>query len=187
VDGKDKVAFTKDAIGRPVFYIDYPFMVFLRVDNALDKKSVNLFIIGYSLTVVLLSLLLWPIGAMFRSHYAKPLTLDAGAKRMRMLLRLNCIGIVIFCVGMVTIIIKISTLKLAGLAEGADIWIHLLQLIGVLTGFGALVAILNSLKSWGDSQQWFWYKIWNTLVAVGCVGFFWFIYHWHFLNFHLNY
>jgi hypothetical protein len=167
--------------------MDYPFMVFLRVDSTFYKKGFNYFIIGFSLTVIALSLLLWPIGAMFRSHYGKPLTLDAGAKRMRMLVRLNCIGAVIFCVGMVTVISKISTLKLAGLAEGADIWIHLLQIIGLLTGLGALIAILNSLKSWGDSQQWFWYKIWNTLMAFGCVGFFWFIYHWHLLNFHLNY
>src|SRR5277367_5204313 len=57
VDGKDKLAFVKDAIGRPVFYMDYPFMVFLRVDNPLNKKGLNLFIVGFSLTVVALSLL----------------------------------------------------------------------------------------------------------------------------------
>jgi hypothetical protein len=32
-----------------------------------------------------------------------------------------------------------------------------------------------------------WNKIWNTFLAISCVGFFWFIYHWHLLNFHLNY
>ena len=187
VGGKDKLAFVKDAIGRPVFYIDYPFMVFLRVDNPLDKKALNLFIIGFSLTVVALSLLLWPIGAMFRSHFGKPLTLDPNERRLRMLVRLECIGIVIFCVGMIAIITKISTLKLSGLAESQDIWIHLLQVVGVLTGFGALIAILSAVKSWGDSQQWLWYKIWNTLLAFACVGFFWFIFHWNLLNFHLNY
>ena len=187
VDGKDKLAFTKDAIGRPVFYIDYPFMVFLRVDSLFDKQNFNYFVIGFSLTVIALSLLLWPIAAMFRSHYAKPLTLDGGAKRLRMLVRLNCIAAVVFIVGMVTLINEIAGLKLSGVAERTDIWIHLLQLIGVLTGFGALIAIVNSLKSWADSQQWLWYKIWNTLLAFGCVGFFWFIYHWHLLNFHLNY
>jgi CubicO group peptidase (beta-lactamase class C family) len=185
VGGKDKLAFVKDAIGRPVFYVDYPFMVFLRVDNPLNKKGLNLFIIGFSLTVVALSLLLWPIGAMFRSHYGKPLTLDPAAKRLRMLVRLECIAIVIFCVGMVTIVSKVATLAIS--AEGMDIWIHLLQVIGVLTSVGALIALLSAFKSWGDSQQWLWYKIWNTLLAFGCVGFFWFIFHWNLLNFHLNY
>jgi CubicO group peptidase (beta-lactamase class C family) len=187
VDGKDKLAFVKDALGRPVFYMDYPFMVFLRVDSPFDKKGLNYFIIGFSLSVVALSLLFWPIAAMFRSHYGKPLTLDPGAKRLRMLVRLNCIAIVVFCVGMVTIVNKIASLKLSGLAEGADIWIHLLQVLGVFTAVGALIAILCAVKSWGDGQQWLWYKIWNTLLAFGCVGFFWFAYHWHLLNFHLNY
>jgi len=185
VDGKDKLAFVKDAIGRPVFYIDYPFMVFLRVDNALDKKVFNYVVICFSLTVIALTLLLWPIGAMFRSHYGKPLTLDSGAKRLRMLVRLNCIAALVFIVGIVTILNNLESLKIS--AEGMDIWIHLLQVIGVLTGVGALIALLSTVKSWGDSQQWLWYKIWSTLQAFACVGFFWFIFHWHFLNFHLNY
>jgi CubicO group peptidase (beta-lactamase class C family) len=185
LDGKDKLAFTKDAIGRPVFYIDYPFMVFLRVDSLFDKKGFNFFVIGFSLTVIALTILLWPIAAMFRSHYAKPLMLDGGAKRLRLLVRLDCIAALVFIVGFVAILNGLESLKVS--AEGLDIWIHMLQVVGVLTGFGALLALLNAVKSWGDSAQWVWYKIWSTLQAIACVGFFWFIFHWHFLNFHLNY
>jgi hypothetical protein len=50
-----------------------------------------------------------------------------------------------------------------------------------------LIAIFNAVKSWGDATQWRWYKIWNALLAVACLTFFWFIYHWHLLNFDLNY
>jgi CubicO group peptidase (beta-lactamase class C family) len=185
LDGKDKLAFTKDAIGRPVFYMDYPFMVFLRVDSLFDKKGFNFFVIGFSLTVIALTILLWPVAAMFRSHYAKPLTLDDGAKRLRLLVRLDCIAALVFIVGFVSILNGLESLKIS--AEGLDIWIHLLQVVGVLTGFGALLALLNAVKSWGDSAQWLWYKIWSTLQAFACVGFFWFIFHWHFLNLHLNY
>jgi hypothetical protein len=56
-----------------------------------------------------------------------------------------------------------------------------------VSGIGALIAVLNAVKSWTDVTQWRWYKIWNTLLAVACAAFFWFIYHWHLLNFHLNY
>jgi hypothetical protein len=122
---------------------------------------------------------------MFRSHYAKPLTLDDGAKRLRLLVRLDCIAALVFIVGFVSILNGLESLKIS--AEGLDIWIHLLQVVGVLTGFGALLALLNAVKSWGDSAQWLWYKIWSTLQAFACVGFFWFIFHWHFLNLHLNY
>jgi hypothetical protein len=77
--------------------------------------------------------------------------------------------------------------KPGGLGSAGDFKIHLLQIVGLLTGIGALIAIYSAAKSWGDPQQWRWYKIWNVLLAAACVGFFWFIYHWHLLNFHLNY
>ncbi|MGB7281382.1 MAG: serine hydrolase domain-containing protein [Candidatus Acidiferrum sp.] len=185
VDGKAKVAFVKDATGRRVAYIDYPFMVFQQVNYTFDKQSANYFIIGFSLAVIALTLLLWPIGAMIRKHYRKPLSLDAGAKRLRMLVRLVCFGVVLFLVGLLIFVSKLS--NPSGMAERNDLWVHLLQVLGLLVGLGSLIAIYNSVKSWGDGQQWVWNKIWNTLLAFSCVGFFWFIYHWHLLNFHLNY
>ena len=47
--------------------------------------------------------------------------------------------------------------------------------------------IYNSIRCWTDKQRGFWSKIWNTLLALACVGFFWFIYHWNLLNFHIKY
>jgi hypothetical protein len=185
VDGHAKIAFVNDATGRRVAYIDYPFMVFQQVNNTFDKQSVNYFIIGFSLCVIALSLLLWPIGAMLRKHYGKPLALEPRAKRLRMLVRFVCFAVVIFVAGLLLFVSKTS--NPSGLSERGDLWLHLLQIVGLLTGLGALIAIYNSLKSWGDSQQWFWNKIWNTFLALACMGFFWFIYHWHLLNFHLSY
>ena len=185
LDGKKKVAFVKDATGRRVAYIDYPFMVFQQVNDTIDKQGVNYFVIGFSLCVIVLTLLLWPIGAMMRKHYGKPLTLNDGAKRLRMLVRLVCFGVVIFVVGLLLFVSKLS--NPSGLSERTDGWLHLLQVIGLIAGLGSLIAIYNAVKSWGDGQQWFWNKLWNTFLAFGCLGFFWFIYHWHLLNFHLNY
>ncbi len=185
VNGKAKIAFVNDPTGRRVAYIDYPFMVFQQVNDTFDKQGVNYCIIGFSLVVIALTLLMWPIGAMIRKHYGKPLTLDTGAKRLRMLVRLICFGVVIYVVGLLMFVSKLS--NPSGLAERTDPWLHLLQVIGLIVGLGSLIAIYNSVKSWGDGQQWLWNKIWNTCLALGCVGFFWFIYHWHLLNFHLNY
>jgi hypothetical protein len=185
VDGHAKIAFVNDPMGRRVAYIDYPFMVFQQVNHALDKQTVNYVIMGFSLSVILLTLLLWPIGAMIRKHYGKPLTLEPGAKRLRMLVRLVCFGAVAFVVGLLIFVSKTS--EPSGLSERSDTWLHLLQVVGLLAGLGSLIAIYNSLKSWSDGQQWFWNKIWNAFLAVSCIGFFWFIYHWHLLNFHLNY
>jgi len=144
---------------------------------------VNYFIIGFSLCVIALTLLLWPVAAILRKHYQKPLSLEPGARRLRLLVRLVCIAIVVFVVGL---LIPLSRTN-SPLTERNDLGLHLLQVLGLLTGLGALIAIYNAVKSWGDSGQWFWYKLWNIFLALSCVGFFWFIFHWHLLNFHLNY
>jgi len=185
VNSHDKLAFTKNYEGRQVFFMDFPFMVFQRVTNPFDNQTVNYWIIGFSLAVVVLTIIFWPVGAIFRKHYAKPLDLEPSARRSRMLVRLVCFGIVIFCIGLLVFVSKLSSLS--AYTESGDFLLHLLQFFGLVVGvLGALIAIYNAGKIWGGAN-WFWYKLWSLFQAFACVFFFWFIWHWHLLNFHLNY
>jgi CubicO group peptidase (beta-lactamase class C family) len=185
VDGHEKVAFVNDPTGRRVAYIDFPFMVFQQVNETLDKKPFNYVVIFFSLGVVLLNVLFWPIAAILRKHYSKPLTLNPSAMRWRLLVRIVCF----FDLAFVLILLLLAgTLNSPGaLGPQGDAKLHLIQVIGLIGGLGSILAIFACVKSWFDSQQWVWYRIWNTLLAIGCVGFFWFLWHWHLLNFHLNY
>jgi CubicO group peptidase (beta-lactamase class C family) len=184
-NGKEKLAFEKDKDGRWLLYIDYPFMVFQKVEGVLDLKSFNYFLICFSLGVIALTLLFWPVAAILRKHYAKPLTLSDGARRLRTLAHVVCFVVIGFVVGLAVLLNSLE--KPGGLGDAGDFKIHLLQILGLLAGLGALLVIYHSAKSWSDSQHWIWYKLWNTLLAVACVSFFWLIYHWHLLNFSLNY
>jgi CubicO group peptidase (beta-lactamase class C family) len=185
VNGKEKLAFEKNKDGRWLLYIDYPFMVFQEVDGVLNVKIFNYVVICVSLAVIALTLLFWPVAAIMRKHYAKPLTLSDGARRFRTLAHIVCFVVTGFVIGLAVLLNSLG--KPGGLGDAGDFKIHLLQVVGLLTGLGALIAIYCAAKSWSDSQQWIWYKIWNSLLAVACVSFFWFIYHWHLLNFSLNY
>jgi CubicO group peptidase (beta-lactamase class C family) len=185
VNGTEKLDFVKDANGNWLLYLDYPFMLFQQVERTLDHKIFNYVVIGFSICVIALTLLLWPVAAILRKHYAKPLTLSDGARRLRTLIHVVCFVMVVFVIGVAFLLNSLE--KPGGLGDGGDFKIHLLQILGLLTGIGALIAIYNAAKSWSDGQQWFWYKVWNALLAVACVGFFWFIYHWHLLNFDLRY
>jgi CubicO group peptidase (beta-lactamase class C family) len=184
-DGKNKVVFANDSTGQRLAYIDYPFMLFQPVDGALNNQAFNYFLIGFGAAVIVLNILLWPLAWMLRKHYGKPLTLDAGARKWRRFVRIVCVIDILYLIGLLTIVSSLN--GAAGLGPSGDFKLHLLQVIGVLGGIGAIIAIIAALKSWGDSQQWFWYKLWNTLLAAGCLFFFWFLWHWHLLNFNLNY
>ena len=185
VNGTEKLDFVRDANGNWLLYLDYPFMLFQQVDRTLDHKIFNYVVIGFSICVIALTLLLWPAAAILRKHYAKPLTLSDGARGLRKLIHVVCFVVVAFLIGLAFLLNSLE--KPGGLGAAGDFKIHLLQIVGLLTGIGALIAIYNAAKSWSDGQQWFWYKLWNALLAVACIGFFWFIYHWHLLNFDLHY
>jgi len=184
VDGPEKIAFVKDSEGRLVGYLDFPFIVVQEVKATLDNQMLNYVVIGCAGGVIVLTILLWPVAAMLRKHYGKPLTLNEGARKWRRWAKVACIIDIIYLIGFVWVLTLLQKLELG--TKGA--WkLHLLQVIGVLGGAGALLTIIAAIQSWGDEQQWLWYKIWNTLLAAGCVGFFWFLVHWHLLNFALNY
>lgn len=160
-------------------------MVFQQVNDTLDKRSVNYFILGFSLLVIVLTLLTWPIAAMVRKHYAKPMVLDPKAKRLRTVVHLVCLAIVIYIAGLLVFVSTLSDISM--LSERSDFWLRILQIIGLATGVGSLVVIYYSIRCWTDKQRWFWSKIWNTFLALACLGFFWFIYHWNLLNLDLKY
>ena len=184
VNGKDKIVFAENN-GQRVAYIDYPFMLFQPVDATLDHQGFNYCVIIFAIAVIALTILMWPVSWALRKHYAKPLVFDAGALKWRRYLRIVCFIDIIFLIFLAMLVQGLQ--KPGGLGAGGDIKIHLMQVIGLLGGVGAIIAILAALKSWGDQTQWFWYKLWNTLLAAGCVFFFWFIWHWHLLNFDLHY
>lgn len=184
VDGKDKIVFAENN-GQRVAYIDYPFMLFQPVDSTLDNQWLNYFLIIFGVAVIVLTILLWPVSWALRKHYGKAITLDAAALKWRRNLRIVCLVDILFLVFLAVLLQGLE--KPGGLGSGGDIKIHLMQIIGLLGGLGAVVAIVAALKSWGNPTPWFWYKIWNTLLAAGCVFFFWFIWHWNLLNFSLRY
>ena len=184
VDGPEKMAFVKDSTGHRICYIDYPFMVFQEMDSALDKQAFNYLVMGLGIGVVVLTILFWPVSAILRKHYRQSLPLDQTARKWRRWAKIACIIDLIYLLAFLWVF---TLLQKLALGSGGDFKLHLLQVIGLLGGIGALLTVITAIKSWTDSAQWVWYKIWNTLLAVGCLGFFWFLVHWHLLNFNLNY
>lgn len=187
--GKAKIAFVNDASGRLVAHVNYdthyPSLVFQQVTSRFDNKSFNYFILGFSLSVIVLTLLTWPIAAMIRKHYGKRLVLGSIEKRLRLVVFLVCLSIVAYIVGLLTFASMLSDFSM--LSKRSDLLLRLLQALGLLVGMGSLVVVYHSIRCWADKQLWVWSKIWNAFLALACVGFSWFITHWNLLNFHLNY
>jgi hypothetical protein len=210
VNGQEKVAFNRDAKGRLYLAIDFPFFIFQRVSWA-QSKPFNIFVLGASLGIMTLALLFWPVTALVRRHYGHRLGLSTRERRLRIGTRLVCLLNLIFFSGLFALVSSFD--DPGAINSHLDFRIHLLQVIGLLGGLGAVVAVYNAVRVWraaslparagvaaaGSSPSttstattsttgpWLASRIFETLIALACLGFLWFGVYWNLLNFNLNY
>jgi hypothetical protein len=130
--------------------------------------------------------LLWPIAALIRRHYVKPLIMTSAQKRLRLLVRLACIAFILFFLGYVAFF-SLALKDIALLSPKGNLWLRLIQLLGWLGVLGSLVAIYSAIRSWQDSTRWLWSRIGDTLIALSFVGVICFVFTWHLLHWSLMY
>lgn len=184
VNGQDLVAFKKDPSGRMVMGIDYPFMVYQKADWY-DSGPFNNVVLFGSLGILALTVVLWPVGALVRRHYDRPLKLDPGESSRRLIVRIVCLLDVAFALAWLALV---SNLSGAGkLSDALDPTIRLIQVAGWIGVIGALVALYDAWLALGASTRWWFSRLHAVAIAVACVGFSWFIYHWNMLHLSLKF
>src|SRR5262249_31002819 len=181
--GQDRIAFKKDASGNWQFQMDWPFFIFQKV-GLLENKHFNMGVLIFGLGIVVLTVLLWPVAAIARKHYQKPLDYTPSDARLRLVVRLVCILFVVFLGGWLTVV---SLADSPSAINGLPPWIVLFGILGVLCTFGTVVVILNAFRSLGTPGRWFWTKLHDVLLAIACVALVWFAFTWNLMNFHVHY
>jgi len=185
VNDQDRLGFKKDESGNTVAVIDFPFMVFQKA-SGWENSAFQLPLVICSLAVLLLTVLLWPISALIRRHYVKPLTMTPAQKRLRLVVRLACIAFILFFLGYVAFF-ALALKDIALLSPKGNPWLRLIQVFGWMGVLGSLVAIYSAIRSWQDSTRWLWSRIGDTLIALSFVGVICFVFTWHLLHWSLRY
>jgi len=184
VNGQDQIGFHRDANQRLEFSIDYPFFVFQR-SGAMDNKYFNFSLIVPGLLIILLTLLLWPVAAGIRWHYGRKLELESPEKRLRLAVRLICILDLVFILAWVIVVSMAD--DPSAFSRSLDPILYGIQFIGVLAAIGTLLVLFYAIQSWSKPGRWVWAKLFDTLLALSCIAFTWFIWHWNLINFNLKY
>lgn len=186
VDGQDMLGFKHDQdSGRDIMAIDFPFMVFEK-DHWYEKSSLANFIIITSLSVFVLTLVFWPVGALIRRHYGRQLELGPRERQTRFLVRVVCILNLAMVLGFV-IFFSMAMKDIGMMSPKYNGWLRLFQLFAWLGVIGTLVAIYNALRSWSTPGRWIWSKLGDLLIALCCIGFAWYALFWNLLNLSLKY
>jgi CubicO group peptidase (beta-lactamase class C family) len=184
VDGQDRIAFQKDANGRWELRVDFPAIIFQRT-GFFDSAPWNRAVLSYSLSVLGLTLLLWPVAWIIRRHYGFKLDLTPSQRRLMLAIKLVCaINIAfVFSLGLTLAVTDDS----AFLSGKLDPWFVIFQIVGLVGVVGTLVVIYAMLRLWHAPNLWRGMRWVNLIITLACVGFTWFLIHWHMVNFNLNY
>ncbi|HEV2385752.1 MAG TPA: serine hydrolase domain-containing protein [Candidatus Acidoferrales bacterium] len=174
VDGQRQLVFRRDGSGRWEMVADFPAIVYFRATGLGARGPVQAVIV-IVFAVFVLALLLWPVAALVRRHYARPLRLTRPEQRLRLLVKLVCALELAVCLGWVAL------LSFGGRQPGAFSdqlmpWLRLLQVLGIVGVAASVVAFYNALHSWTQQDRWWWTRIDNLAVAVACLGFLWLVF-----------
>lgn len=183
VNGQDLLAFRRDENGRMQAVPNFPAVVYQRASLE-SNGSLNQFLIIGCLTVMALTLLFWPVGAVIRNHYHHRMELDGPTMQGRLWIRLVSALNVIF---VLALFLVLSSGNPGDLSEKTDLRIHIIQVIGVLGAAGVILVLIGAYRSWKDRNYWWWARVWNVVVLLACLGYVWFVIYWNLLDFNLNY
>jgi CubicO group peptidase (beta-lactamase class C family) len=183
VHGQDHVAFKKDAAGNWQFQIDWPIFIFQKV-VLFHSKVFVLGVLIFGLTLVGLTVLLWPVAAMIRKHYGKPLAYSPSESKLRLVVRIVCILFLLFYIGWFS---ALSLSDNPANINGLPPWIILFSTLGVLCTMGTIFVCVNAMRSLRSPDRWIWTKLSDVLLAIGCIGLVWFAFTWNLMNFNVHY
>jgi hypothetical protein len=159
--------------------------VFIHVD-AWKQKPLSYFVLFAGLGVVVLTLVFWPVSALVRRHYARPLQLSATERSLRVAERFVCI---LFCV----LFFGWAAVFFFGLQEFVQImtglgrWIVVLGIVGILCSLGTIVLWWRVVLTWKETAASLWIKLHGAVLAIACTGLLWFALLWNLMNFNLHY
>jgi CubicO group peptidase (beta-lactamase class C family) len=183
VHGQDKIGFKKDAAGNWQFQLDYPFFIFQKV-GLLQSKTFNIVVLSFGLGVLGLTILLWPVAAVVRKHYGKPLNYSPSDRKRRLLVRLVCILLLVFGVGWLSVL---SLSDDPNGINGLPPWIILFGILGVAGAIGTIFVCVHAFRSVREPGRWLWTKLHDLVIAVACLGLIWFALAWNLMNFNIHY
>jgi CubicO group peptidase (beta-lactamase class C family) len=185
INGQDSVIFKPDQNGRMQIILPFPIMVFQRV-GLWENSRILLPVAGISLLTMLLTLPLGFVAELVRRHYRQQLKLTALERRLRWAVR------IVFALNLFFIVTLFGFLllglkQLELFSDSSNIWIWLIQVIGVLGAVGSIVVFYNAFYVWTSDRYQIWGKLQATMFALACLGVLWLIFAGHLLSFNSNY
>ena len=181
VDGPDVIAFRKDANGVVTDLLpSVPIQLLQRV-TGLTNKKVLLPILGASQSLIVLTLLLWPVAAIVRKRYARPLFTSTLDRVLYVFTRLDCLFQIIF-VALILLPLSLADKNIGFIGDGVNPWLSVAHVFGWLAAAGLVIVAFAAIRSWRATGLGWWARVHATLLLIASVIFMSFAWWSHLLS-----
>jgi CubicO group peptidase (beta-lactamase class C family) len=184
-ESHERAGFRRGPDGKMQMQVGDADEVFLQVD-AWRQKSLSYFILFVGLTVVTLTLIAWPLAALLRKHYARPLNSSDAECALRIVIRVVCALFCILFFGWFAVF-YFGLQDFVQIMTGLGRWIIIFGVVGVFCALGTILLWWKASQSWKGAAVSLWVKVHGTIVALACAGLLWFALLWNLMNFNLHY
>jgi CubicO group peptidase (beta-lactamase class C family) len=180
VDGPDMMAFRRDENGAVTQLLSSPVTLEQRV-TGLASKTLMLPLIGGSLALLIATVLLWPVAAVIRKRYARPLPLSPRDRLLFLLSRIVCI-LEISCVALVGLPLSRTDTNISYIGDGLNSWLIAAHITGWLAVVGLVVLAIAALRFWKAPDLGWWPRVHATLLLLASAAFISFAWYGHLLS-----
>lgn len=185
VGGTRKLAITEIAGRRSIVDSNNPVGVLQAVPLA-RNSSVFLLVLGLSLLTLLMTILVWPVGAwLCRKHGLQPIAAGRAALVHR-LVRFAVLADILYLIGWYVIVAPILQTVLDGYNEQLDGTIRALQIAAIVPIAAAALGLWNAILTFREGQVWG-ARVRAILVACALFGILWAAWMGGLIGWSLNY
>ncbi len=181
VDGPDVIAFRQNANGLVTDLLpSMPIQLGQRVSGLANKK-ILLPVVGASLGLLVLTLLFWPIAAVIRRRYRRPLFSSWPDRFWYFLARVVCLCQIVF-VGLILLPLSLADKNIGFIGDGINPWLAAAHLFGWASALGLVVLGISAIKFWRVSGLGWWARVHASLLFVASALFLSFAWWTHLLS-----
>lgn len=171
--GQDLLVFKKGPMGHMIMVTEDATEISQRVPWQQSKSFVQ-FVLCFLAVMFGGTLLLWPVAALIRRHFKRPLALSPGERRLRLFVKLACAVELGALVGFASfMVVGFSDLTL--FRDGMDPLLRLIQLAFLVGMVGAIAIVYNGYRVLSTRANGLWAKLYATGLVLASALYVWFV------------
>ena len=181
VDGRERIAFRRDASGTVREMLPFPAIYEgQRVPWYATKTFVGV-VIGGNLLLALLTVFLWPVAVVIRKRYQRPLFTTKKDRLLYFFSRIVCLGELVFILAPVLLLSQ-GLEHIVILGDAINPWLQTLHVFGWVLMAGVVLLIIAAIRFVRLPGHGLWFRAHAILLAIGGIAFGVFAWQYHLLD-----